>query len=164
MLIAGLQYHLGYKASTAIYDATGRLVKQLVLDGDAEIERAIEVGDAKDTRAQQQNIGAVDESVANAGDDGLVCLMRATSPAAAYAISAPGDVVRKIVVRPPTGTGLPNFGIRVVKNRQAVQFGSSYAVVDATTGKRLAACEADKEVVGPIAWFRTFAERNAVGL
>src|ERR1700736_1488538 len=53
MLIAGLQYHPGYKASTAVYDPTGRFVKQLVLDGDAEIERAIEVSNAKDTRAQQ---------------------------------------------------------------------------------------------------------------
>ncbi len=163
MLIAGLQYHPGYKASTAIYDPMGRLVKQLVLDGDAEIERAIEVGASKETRAQQQTT-AVDTSVAITGDDGLVYLMRATSPATVYAISAAGDVVRKVVVSPPTGTGLPNFGIRVVKNRLAVQFGrdcdsnsesgscrsSTYAVVDSRTGEVLAAYEANEEVAGPM--------------
>ena len=91
-------------------------------------------------------------------------LMRATSPAAVYAISAAGEVVRKIVVSAPTGMGTPYFGIRVVKNRLAVQFrrdcdntvdsgscrSTTYAVVDATTGKRLAAYEADKDVGGPM--------------
>jgi hypothetical protein len=60
--------------------------------------------------------------VAITGDDGLVYLMRATSPATVYAISAAGGVVRKIVVDAPTGTGSPDFGIRVVKNRLVVQF------------------------------------------
>jgi hypothetical protein len=174
MLIAGLQYQPGYKAATAIYDPTGHVVKQLALDGDAEIERAIEGGDAKDTRAQQQNAKAVDQSVAITGDDGLVYLMRRTSPATVYAISATGDVVRKIVVGAPTDTGLPLFGIRVVKNRLAVQFsricnstgdldscrGSTYAVVDATTGQRLAAYEAgDKELAGLIACYAPDPDR-----
>jgi hypothetical protein len=167
ILISGLQYHPGYKASTAIYDPTGRLVKQLVLDGDAEIERAI----AKDTGAQQQEIGVVDTSVAITGDDGLVYLMRATSPAVVYAISAAGDAIRKIAVSAPGNTGLPYFGIRVVKNRLAVQFRrncdsnvdscrrSIYAVVDATTGKSLAAYEADKDVAGPIACYSPDPDR-----
>jgi hypothetical protein len=173
ILMSGLQYHPGYKASTAIYDPMGRLVKQFVLDGDAEIERAMESGDAKDTSAQQQNTSAIDKSVAITGDDGLVYLMRATSPATVYAISAAGDVVRKIVVYAPKDAGLPDFGIRVVKNRLAVQFrrscdrtvdfdscqSSTYAVVDATTGQRLAAYEAEKEAVGPIACYAPDPDR-----
>jgi hypothetical protein len=169
ILISGLQYHPGYKASTAIYDQAGHLVKQLVLDGDAEIEQAI----AKDTRAQQQNARAVDTSVAITGDDGLVYLMRATSPVAVYAISAAGDVIRKIVVSAPTNTGLPEFGIRVVRNRLAVQFygscdstvdfdscrGSAYTVVDATTGQKLGAYEGDKEVSGIIACYSPDPDR-----
>jgi hypothetical protein len=122
ILMSGLQYQPGYKAATAIYDPTGHVVKQLVLDGDVEIERAIEAGDAKDTSAQQPHTQAVSRSVAITGDDGLVYLMRATSPATVYAISAAGGVVRKIVVDAPTGTGSPDFGIRVVKNRLVVQF------------------------------------------
>ena len=111
--------------------------------------------------------------MAIAGDDGLVYLMRATSPATVYAISAAGDVVRKIAVRAPTATGLPEFGIRVVKNRLAVQFsrscnsalgvdscrGSTYAVIDATTGQRLADYEADKELAGPIACYAPDPDR-----
>jgi hypothetical protein len=172
ILLSGLQYDPGYKASTAIYDPAGHVVKQLVLDGDAEIEGAIGAGDAKD-RVQQQNAKAVGQSAAITGDDGLVYLMRATSPVTVYAISAAGDVVRKIVVSSPTTTGLPNFGIRVVKNRLAVQFsrsckstgdfdscrGSTYAVVDATTGQGLAAYEADKELAGPIACYAPDPDR-----
>jgi hypothetical protein len=172
ILVEGLQYQPGYKASTAIYDPTGRLVKQTVLDGDAEIERALEVGGAKDTRARQQHTRAIDESVAIAGDDGLVYLMRATSPLTVYAISAAGDVIRQIVVSPPTGMGSPNFGIRVAKNRLAIQFRRScgntdsdscrtytYAIVDASTGNRLAAYEADKEVGGTMACYASDPDR-----
>jgi hypothetical protein len=169
ILISGLQYQPGYKAATAIYDPTGHLIKQVVLDGDVELERAI----AQDTRAQQQNNKDVNQSVAVAGDDGLVYLMRATSPASVYAISASGDVVRKIVVNPPTGTGSPYFGLRVVKNRMVVQFqrtcnntaaadscrSSTYAVVDAMTGQKLAAYEADKEADGTLACYAPDPDR-----
>jgi hypothetical protein len=173
ILMSGLQYQPGYKAATTIYDLTGHVVKQLVLDGDAEIERAIEAGNTKDTSVQQPHTQAVSRSVAITGDDGLVYLMRATSPATVYAISDAGDVVRRIAVSAPTDTGLPDFGIRVVKNRLAVQFsrscnsalgvdscrGSTYAVVDATTGQRLAAYEADKELAGPIACYAPDPDR-----
>jgi len=166
ILISGLQYHPGYKASTAIYDPTGRFVKQLVLDRDAEIESAI----VNDNHAQQQNIKAIDRSVAITGDDGLVYLMRATSPTTVYAISAVGKVVRRIVINAPGSTGTPYFGIRVVKNRLAVQFrrscdnlgtcrGTAYTVVDATTGQALAAYEADGEVAGPIACYAPDPDR-----
>jgi hypothetical protein len=94
----------------------------LLLKGDAEIEHAIEVGNSKDNPARQQHIGAIDTSVEIAGDDGLVYLMRATSPAVVYAISAAGEVARKITVAPPGGTGSPQFGLRVSKNRLVVQF------------------------------------------
>jgi hypothetical protein len=173
ILISGLQYHPGYKAATAIYNPTGHLVKQLVLDGDAEIERAIDAGDAKDTHAQQQNMSAIDKSIAITGDDGLVYLMRATSPVVVYAISAAGDVVRKVVVSPPNGMGSTDFGLRVVNNRLTVQFNrscdgtansdycrsSTYAVVDATTGQKLAAYEADEEAAGTMACYASDPDR-----
>ncbi len=172
ILVAGLQYHPGYKASTAIYDPAGHLVKQLVLDGDVEIERGLEAGATQDTLAKQQHTRAIDRSVAISGDDGLIYLMRATSPVTVYAISAAGDVIRRIEVSPPTGMGSPNFGIRVVKNRLAIQFRGScddsasdschaftYAIVDATTGKRLAAYEADKGVAGTMACYAPDPDR-----
>ena len=105
IFISGLQYHSGDKAATAINESTGRLVKQLAVDGDLETEHAIEGGSAKDSHAEQQNTSSVDKSVAITGDDGLVSLMRATSPVQVYAISAVADVVRKIVVNAPGSTG-----------------------------------------------------------
>ncbi len=113
MLIAGLQYHPGYKPSTAIYDPTGHLVKQFVLDGDAEIERAIEVGDARYTRAPRVGNETVSRSVAITGDEGFVYLMRATSPATVYVISSAGEVIRKIVVNAPTDKGLQISGFEL---------------------------------------------------
>jgi hypothetical protein len=167
MLLAGVQYHPRYTASTAIYDPAGHLVKQFVLDGDAEIESAIEVGDARYTRAPREGNEPVRRSVAITGDDGFVYLMRATSPAIVYVISATGDVVRKIVVSAPTDTGLPEFGIRVAKNKLAIKFsrscdsapgiesceGTVYTVVDALTGQRLGDYQAGEDVAGPIACY-----------
>jgi hypothetical protein len=172
ILLSGLQYRPGYKASTAIYDPTGHVIKQLVLDGDVETEHGIEAGDANDTHAHGPHAETVNQSVAITGDDGLVYLMRATSPVQVYAISALGDVVRKIVVNAPGNTGSPNFGIRVAKSRLVVQFrrscdstadgscrSSSYTVVDAATGKRLASYEADKQAAGTMACYAPDPDR-----
>jgi hypothetical protein len=173
ILISGLQYHPGYKASTAIYDPAGHRLKQFVLDGDTEIEHAIELGDARYTRAPGGGNDPVSRSVAITGDDGYVYLMRATSPASVYVISAAGEVIRKIVASAPTGAGLPAFGIRVVKNKLAIGFhrgcdsllnsdfceGADYTVLDATTGERLAAYRAEKDLAGPIACYAPNPDR-----
>ncbi len=173
ILVAGMQYHPGHKASTAIYDSAGHLVKQLALDGDAEIERAIEVGDARYAKSPGQGNEYIGQSVAITGDDGLVYLMRATSPATVYAISPAGEVVRKIVVSAPTDVGLPDFGIRVVNNRLAIKFssgcenfldlnschGTVYVVVDATTGRRLASYEAGRDAGSPLACYAPDPDR-----
>jgi len=170
ILVAGLQK--GDKASTAIYDSRGHLVKQFPLDGDGAIEKAIEIGDVRYARAPGQGNHAVERSAATTGDDGLVYLMRATSPATVYAISAGGDVIRKIAVGAPTDSGLPDFGIRMVKNKLTVKFsrscnsagafesceGTIYAVVDATTGKRLADYEA-ADSDGPFACYAPDPDR-----
>ena len=167
ILLAGVQYHPGNKASTAIYDSTGHLVKQFELDGDAEIERAVEAGDARYTRSPGGGNEAISRSVAITGDDGLVYLMRVTSPAAVYVISAAGEVIRKIVVSAPADKGLPDFWIRVAKSKLAVKFrnrcssaldlrsceGTAYTVVDGTTGERLADYEAEKDTAGTTACY-----------
>jgi hypothetical protein len=173
ILLAGVQYHPGFKAATAIYDPTGHLVKQFALEGDAEIERAIEVGDARYTDSPGGGNAAISQSLAITGDDGFAYLMRATSPATVYVISAAGEVVRKIVVSAPTDSGLPDFWIRVAKNKLAVKFrsgcdralgfhsceGTEYTVVDATTGKRLADYAADKDAAGTTACYAPDADR-----
>jgi hypothetical protein len=150
-------------------------VKQFALDGDAEIEHAIEIGDVRYADAPREGNKTLQPSVAITGDDGLVYLMRATSPATVYAISAAGEVVRKIVVKAPTEMGLPAFGIRVVKSKLVIKFyrrcegalrfdscrGSVYTVVDAKSGQELAEYEAPNEndVSGPLACYAPDPDR-----
>jgi hypothetical protein len=96
--------------------------------------------DGQDTRAQQQNISAIDMFVAVTGDDGLVYLIRPTSPVTVYAISATGEVVHKIVVGAPGGKGSPIFGIRVAKNKLVVRF--AHACDSTNDSCQLLACRA----------------------
>jgi hypothetical protein len=160
IFISGPQYQPGYKSSAAIYGPTGSL-KQPTFDEDEKREQEI----ATDSGAEKLNAEAIGESVATAGDDGLVYLMRPTTPAVVYAISPNGDVLRTLRVAAPTGAGAPWFGLRVVKNRLLIQFrrgcapnvsscvGSFFAILDATTGKRLATYETNKETAGAIACY-----------
>lgn len=161
VFISGLQYQPHYKASAAIYGATGSLIKQPTFDEDEKREQEI----ATESGAQKVNAEAIDKSVATAGDDGLVYLMRPTTPAVVYVISPAGDVLRTLRVVAPMGAGAPWFGLRVVKNRLLIQFrrdcaanvsscvGSIYAILDATTGKRLATYETNKDTAGTIACY-----------
>jgi hypothetical protein len=155
VLLSGMQYRRGNTAWTAIYDPAGHLVKEFVLDGDAEVERP-----------------AVSRSAVVRGDDGFVYLMRATSPARVYVISSTGEVARQITVEPPEG-GTPDFGIRVFKNHMVIRFrlnclsagtgthcdGTEYRVLDATTGKQLAIYRTDNTASGPIACYRPNPDR-----
>ena len=128
------------------------------------------------TNAPMGGNDPVERSVAIAGDDGFVYLMRATSPAIVYVISSAGEVMRKIVVSAPTDGASPDFGIREVKNKLVVKFlrncsstltvpplgschGTVYSVVDATTGRRIADYEAGDEVGGPIACYAPDPDR-----
>jgi hypothetical protein len=162
MLLSGVQTRTRevpdiYRAYTAIYDAVGHLVKQLTLDEDREIERAIEAGDARYVRNPKQGNKAVALGVAASGDDGNVYLMRRTSPPTVYVISSTGEVVRKLVIAPPYAGQMP-AGMQISKNRLAMQFyrecaslaceGASYTVVDATTGEKLADYAAGDDVAG----------------
>jgi len=157
IFVAGQQIKPSYKASAAIYSPSGLLIKQPVLDEDEKREQEI----VSDSGAQKLNAQAIDKSVATAGDDGLVYLMRPTNPAVVYGISRSGEMLRTLQVPAPAGAGDPWFGLRVVKNRLVIQYrrdcgpavracvGSIFTVLDATSGKTLAVYQADaKEVSG----------------
>jgi hypothetical protein len=123
-------------------------VKQLVLDGDAEIEGTIQAANDKSVPAPREDSTSIGRSVAITGDDGYVYLMRATSSPTVYVISSTGEVIHKIVAQAPTEVGWPSFGIRVIKNRLVVEFdrectsqienrvckGTIFSILDATTG------------------------------
>jgi len=180
---AGQEYRDEKKPSAAVYDAEGHLLKQLDLEGSDEKHTAVDGSDDKAKGAS----GPSSRSIAITGDDGYVYFMRAMSPPPIYVISSAGEIVRKLVVKGPTGTNWPAFGLRVVENRLLVEFyrhcqnpgeivdsctGTLYTIVDATTGERIADFEPDPRASGPMACyvpdpdrFYTFSdEGHRVGL
>jgi hypothetical protein len=173
ILLAGTQYRTRDQASAAVYDHAGHLIKQLVLEGDAELGRTIQAGDHKPSPASRVDNSSILRSVAITGDDGNVYLMRATSPPTIYAISSTGEVVRKIVVQGPAGAGWPKFGIRVIKNRLVVEFyrectnsldsnsckGTVFSVLDTSTGKPLANYSLEDTAGDPIACYAPDPDR-----
>ena len=136
-----------YKSFAAVYDKNGHLVKQLRVDGDQEIDRAIELGDSRYASfgAGSGNSAAAN-SMAATGSDGNVYLVRQASPVVVYVISPSGDVVRKVAVEPRTPGDVP-FEMRLARGEIALVFdgwngnrssgNSRLTVLDAHTGERL---------------------------
>lgn len=160
ILLAGIQRGTresphSNKVFTALYDARGHLVKQLSLDQDPEIERPNESGDVR-------YVGAT------TGEDGNVYLMRRASPATVYVISSTGEVVRKLVIAPPSAGQTPG-AMQASKNKLAVLFynectartckGASYTVVDTVTGEKLADYVAGGDVGGAFACYAPDPDR-----
>ena len=136
-----------YKSFAAIYNKTGHLMKRLTLDGDEEIDRAIEVGDSRyASHGPGWGNMAVEQGMAATGDDGNVYLVRRMSPATVYVISSAGEVVRKVVVEPQTAGDMP-FEMQIAKGKIAFVFdgwtgdrstgNSKLTVVDANSGERV---------------------------
>jgi hypothetical protein len=150
ILISGASYR-GNQASTAVYDPEGHLIKQLALEGDGGPEHTNPSGDKNVLGIRLVDHSSISRSVAITGDDGNVYLMRASAPPTVYAISSTGEVLHKIVVPGPAGAAWPRFGIRVIKNKLAVEFyrdctnqldsgsckGTALSVLDANTGRNL---------------------------
>lgn len=136
-----------YKSFAAIYDKTGHLMKRLTLEGDGEIDRAIEVGDSRyASHGPGWGNMAVEQGMAATGDDGNVYLVRRMSPATVYVISSAGELVRKVVVEPQTAGDMP-FEMQIAKGKIAFVFdgwtgdrstgNSKLTVVDANSGERM---------------------------
>ena len=168
--LAGQPYRQGYEnPSAAVYDAEGHLIKQLNWKGTQDTRQAINGTDDKAVVVSK----LARRSVAITGDDGNVYFMRAVSPPSVDVISSTGEIVRKLVVKGPTGANWPDFGLRVVKNKLLVEFldgcedpteisschGTLYTVVDATSGERIADFEADQGARGPLACYFSDPDR-----
>jgi hypothetical protein len=150
ILASGSSYR-DNRAFTTVYDREGHLIKQLVLEGDHDLENTIPTSDNKSSHAPLVDGSSISRSVAITGDDGNVYLMRASAPPTVYAISSTGEVVHKIAVPSPGDAAWPRFGIRVVKNKLVVEFyrecsnrldgssckGTAFSVLEASTGKPL---------------------------
>jgi hypothetical protein len=166
ILISGGSYREN-QASTAVYDPEGHLIKQIVLEGDEELEHAIPSSDKKSSHSPVIDRSSISRSVAITGDDGNVYLMRATAPPTVYAISPTGEVLHKIVVPSPPDAAWPRFGIRVIKNKLVVEFyrecsnrldsgsckGTVLSVLEASTGKPLVNYEPEETAGSVIACY-----------
>lgn len=166
ILMSGGSYREN-QASTAVYDPEGHLIKQIVLEGDEELEHAIPSSDKKSPHSPVIDRSSLSRSVAITGDDGNVYLMRASAPPTVYAISPTGEVLHKIVVPSPADAAWPRFGIRVIKNKLVVEFyrecsnrldsgsckGTVLSVLEASTGKPLVNYEPEETAGSVIACY-----------
>ncbi len=101
MLLSGQGGDGGHTPFTAVFDASGKLIKKVVDEEDAHLAKRAETGSAGAV-PDNSNYGnsAVTFGEAVAGSDGNVYLMRSGSPASVLAISPHGDIIRKFKVLP----------------------------------------------------------------
>lgn len=108
---------------TAVFSADGKLLRNIFEPEDEDAERRAEAGESE---YASPNVGNrfVSFGDAAAGSDGNVYLLRGTSPALVYVISAKAAVIRKVRI----DVGDPNLKPRNIKSyegRLAIQFNGS---------------------------------------
>lgn len=138
---------------TVLIDANGKVLRRISLDADEQLEQASAIGDS-DVVPPGRTGGnrAVNLGSAVAASDGNVYLMRWTSPAVLYGISAGGEVVRKMTVDPGI-PGLKPLGLHAAEGRLAVMFRNQetreaiFKVVSLATGDEVATYQSDS--LGP---------------
>jgi hypothetical protein len=129
---------------TAIYDRSGRVVRELTLPGD------VSPGDASLSDAGRRAARtAISLSTTVAGDDGNVYLMRRTEKALVFALSADGTVVRRFEVEPPSADMRPVTMQRADGGRLLIEFAKKvgerqlshenevFSIVDSESGERV---------------------------
>jgi hypothetical protein len=84
---------------TGVFAPSGKLIKTISEPEDDELRQRAETGDADVLAYSNVGNDAVDLGGATRGSDGNVYLMRRTSPALIYVISARGEVVRKLQIK-----------------------------------------------------------------
>jgi hypothetical protein len=156
-----------YKSFTAVYDEHGHLLKQLSLAEDAEIDAAAEAGDSRYASGPMFGNRAVSSGRARLGSDGNVYLMRRTSPATVYVISATGELAGTLKIEPQSFGQMP-FDMQVANNQIAMEFsvhcsgdrceGVYFTIAYATTGQKLADY-ADNDRFGKFACYSAKPER-----
>jgi hypothetical protein len=173
LLVSGLEHNhsrrllSAHTSFTAIYDARGHLLKRLWFAEDAEIDAAAEAGDSRYTFAPMAGNRGISSGKARLGSEGNVYLMRRTSPATVYVISASGELARTLKIEPENFGQMPS-DMQVADGRIAMEFslhcssdrceGVSFTIADATTGQKLANYAANN-VYGEFACYSANPER-----
>ncbi len=108
---------------TAIFDASGRVVKELNLPGDIENSGAPAKTSPQSApqpdspKSKLDARSAVMETGTTTGDDGNIYVMRKTNPPTVYVVSETGDLIRHFQVEKPTEAASPLF-MRFVSNHR----------------------------------------------
>jgi hypothetical protein len=126
LLVTGLKYDRDPNNPmwpfTGIFSSDGSLLKELKLEDDQKLRDMAVAGDKRVSSPMNPSANhAIEFGEMEAGSDGNVYLMRWTSPAIFYAISAGGEVVRRFTVDPGDSKYQP-VGMHVAGNRIATLF------------------------------------------
>lgn len=113
-----------HRPFTGVFDAKGRLIKEIYEPEDEDSRRRAEAGEL-DFVPEGTNAGNafVWHGDAALGSDGNAYLLRASSPALIYVVSPKGDVVRKLRIDAPDA-GLVARSIKPGQGRLAISFRS----------------------------------------
>lgn len=115
---------------TAVFDADGRLVRNVYEPEDEDARRKAESGDQVYSPSSRGNRFVSQGAVAG-GSDGNVYLLRGTSPTLVYVISPKGEVVRKLHID-AGGTDFNPRGIESYAGQLAIGFNGPTPLVRVT--------------------------------
>lgn len=140
----------GSRAFTGIFDSDGKLLKEVVFEDDARLQKRATEGDPQFVpQGSKDTNRAVTLGQAVPGPDGNVYLLRRTSPALVYVVSPGGEVLRKISVDGGSDDLVPR-SMFVAGGRIAIQFAAEkqavIKVVSADTGDPTESYEATLEL------------------
>ncbi|MDP9266718.1 MAG: hypothetical protein M3P27_00145 [Acidobacteriota bacterium] len=172
LLIAGTEAptdnspNLGTIPFTAIFDDSGKLLKEISFEEDKQFAKGSAEGDRRYVPSGNPNTNrAVTLGETLSGDDGNVYVMRWTSPAIVYVVSPGGVIVRKLTIDPHNREMVPR-SMFLSKGRLAIQFADSkkplLMVADAQSGRVEATYAGNLELGGGLACY-TSEELTFVG-
>lgn len=130
-LVSGTNGESDHTPATAVFDAQGNLIKKIYEPEDEYSKKKAEAGDADFVQdgTNWDNLSVVHGDAA-LGSDGNAYLLRATSPALIYVISAKGKIIRKLLVEPPSSELIAQR-IKLAEGKLAISFLENNSTVGA---------------------------------
>jgi hypothetical protein len=135
---------------TGLFDRYGNFVKQITLENETKLKDPADYKDrAAYIDAYDASQQALTFSQALPAEDGNVYLLRSAKPLSVDVVSAGGEIVRRLTLKPPSSSLAPGI-VKVAGGQIAVEFfpkdsgdsqdrtgSATYSVFDAETGDKL---------------------------